>query len=186
MQNKEVYLPRLLSTYRQEILPAMKEKFAYTNDLSVPRLVKIVINMGIGEGTNDPKIVEKAAVELAQITGQKAKICRSRKPISNFKLKKDVPIGCCVTLRRAKMYEFFDRLISVAIPRIRDFRGFSPNSFDGNGNYTFGIIEQSIFAELEIDRINKTQGMNISIATSAQTDDEARHLLALFGFPFKN
>ncbi|MBD3246797.1 MAG: 50S ribosomal protein L5 [Candidatus Omnitrophica bacterium] len=181
----EQYIPRMLETYRREIIPLLKEKFGYTNTLAVPRLVKIAVNMGIGEGSQDPKIVERAAEELAQLSGQKAKICRARKPISNFKIRKGVPIGCCVTLRRYRMYEFLDRMITSAMPRIRDFRGVSANSFDGNGNYTFGLTEQTVFPEINIDKVSKTQGMNISIHTTAGTDEEARELLLAFGFPFK-
>jgi large subunit ribosomal protein L5 len=185
MDTKEKYIPRLLKIYREEIIAKMKEKFGYSNTLAVPRLIKIVVNMGIGEGTSDAKIVDKAAEELAKITGQKPKICRARKPISNFKLRKGVPIGCCVTLRRYMMFEFLDRLISVAIPRIRDFRGFSPHGFDGNGNYNFGLLEQTVFPEVDMDKVTRTQGMNVSIHTSAETDEEARELLRCFGFPFK-
>jgi large subunit ribosomal protein L5 len=161
------------------------ERFSYKNKLQVPRLSKIVINMGVGEASHDPKLVEKAAHDLEVITGQKAKITRAKKPISNFKIKKGMAIGCCVTLRRYMMYEFLDRLITVAIPRIRDFRGFSPNSFDGRGNYTFGISEQTVFAEVNLDKVERTQGMNITICTSAKTDEEARELLRCLGFPFR-
>lgn len=185
MDNKPTQLPRLLTAYRQEIVPKMKEKFGYTNNMAVPRLNKIVVNMGVGEGNVDPKITEAAAKDLSIITGQKAKICRSRKPISNFKLKKGSPVGCCVTLRRYRMYEFLDRMISIAFPRIRDFRGFPNNSFDGQGNYTFGLLEQNIFPELEADKITKTVGMNVTFDTSAQTDAEAKELLTLLGFPFR-
>lgn len=181
----EKYRPRLLDTYRNEIIDQMRQKYSYKNVLAVPKLIKIVVNMGIGQATQDAKIVEKCAEELGVITGQKPKICRARKPISNFKLKKDVPIGCCVTLRRAMMYEFFDRFITVASPRIRDFRGFPVNSFDGRGNYAFGLSEQNIFPEINLDKISRTQGMNIVIHTSALTDEEARDLLKLFGFPFR-
>lgn len=182
---KEKYLPRLLKDYRETVIPKMKEKFGYKNVLAVPRLLKIVINMGVGAAITDPKLTEKAAEELAIISGQKAKICRSRKPISNFKLKKDVPVGCCVILRRYRMYEFLDRFITVASPRIRDFRGFSPNSFDGGGGYTFGLTEQNVFAELEADRITRAQGMNITLHTSAKNAKEAKELLTLLGFPFR-
>jgi len=182
---KEKYTPRLLIAYRKDIVIALKEKFGYKNILSVPRILKIVVNMGVGEASSDSKIIEKSAEELATITGQKAKICRARKPISNFKLRKDAPIGCCVTLRKSMMYEFLDRLISIAMPRIRDFRGFSSNSFDGRGNYTFGLSEQNIFPEINLDKMTKTQGMNITIHTSASTDKEAKELLVLFGFPFR-
>jgi large subunit ribosomal protein L5 len=178
-------IPNLLQEYRQNIISGLKEKYGYKNDLAVPRLIKIVINMGIGEATNDAKLVEKASAELAVIAGQQPKITRARKPISNFKIRKGMPIGCCVTLRRYRMYEFLDRLISVAVPRIRDFRGFSANGFDGNGNYNFGLNEQTIFPEINLDKVEKTQGMNITINTSAPNDEQARELLRNFGFPFK-
>ncbi|MFH1518977.1 MAG: 50S ribosomal protein L5 [Candidatus Omnitrophota bacterium] len=177
--------PRLLKIYREEIIPQLVEKLHYKNSLAAPRLIKIVINMGLGGATSDSKIVEKAAEELALITGQKAKICRSRKPISNFKLREGQAIGCCVTLRKKMMYEFFDRLITIAMPRIRDFRGFPAKSFDGNGNYTFGLQEQGIFPELNLDKISRTHGMNICINTSAKSDEEAKELLKSFGFPFR-
>ncbi|MDD5194511.1 MAG: 50S ribosomal protein L5 [Candidatus Omnitrophica bacterium] len=182
---KQKYTPTFLALYRSQIIPAMREKFGYKNDLAVPKLLKIVVNMGIKEATTDAKITEKAAEELAVITGQKAKICRARKPISNFKLKKGVPIGCCVTMRRYRMYEFLERLITIAIPRIRDFRGLSAHSFDGRGSYNFGLLEQSIFPELEPDKIGRTLGMTVTIHTSSENDKEARELLALFGFPFR-
>ncbi|UCD15247.1 MAG: 50S ribosomal protein L5 [Candidatus Omnitrophota bacterium] len=182
---KEEYTPRLLVFYRDEIIPKMKSEFGYKNGLAVPRLVKIVINMGVGVATTDVKLIEAAAEQLALIAGQKAKICRANKPISNFKLKKGVPIGCCVTLRKYRMYEFLDRLITVAIPRIRDFRGFSLRSFDGRGNYTIGLAEQNIFTELNLDRVTRVQGMNISFHTNAGNDEEARQLLRFFGFPFR-
>ncbi|MCD6583442.1 MAG: 50S ribosomal protein L5 [Candidatus Omnitrophica bacterium] len=182
---EEKYIPRLLKIYREEIIPKMMEEFKYKNRMQVPRLLKIVVNMGIGEATGDPKLVEKAAEELAFITGQRPKITRARKPISNFKLKKGMVIGCCVTLRKARMYEFLDRLITTAIPRIKDFRGFSPHSFDGKGNYNFGLSEQTVFPEVNIDKVERTQGMNITICTSSRDDEEAYTLLKLLGFPFK-
>jgi len=185
MDSKEKYIPRFLTLYRDTIVSQLKQARGYKNDLVVPRVLKIVINMGIGEATSDSKIAEKAASELGLIAGQKAKVCRARKPISNFKLRKGQPIGCCVTLRKARMYEFLDRLITVAIPRIRDFRGLPANSFDGKGNYTFGLSEQSIFPEVDLDRISRAQGMNISINTSAKTDEEGKELLKAFGFPFR-
>jgi large subunit ribosomal protein L5 len=181
----EKYIPRLLKLYREEVIPAMKQKFGLKNALAVPRLIKININMGVGQATTDPKFTEKASEELALIAGQKAKICRSRKPISNFKLKKGLAIGCTVTLRRYRMYEFLDRLITCAIPRIRDFRGLAVNSFDGRGSYTFGLTEQNVFAEVEADRITRTQGMNITIVTNAKTDKQAQELLSHFSFPFR-
>ncbi len=182
---EEKYVPRLIPYYRDTIASQLKEKFGIKNSMAVPKLIKIVINMGIGQGSQDAKLTEKAAIELGQITGQKAKICRSRKPISNFKLRENAPIGCCTTLRGKIMYEFLDRFISVASPRIRDFRGFPANSFDGRGNYTFGLTEQSIFPEINLDKVSRTQGMNISINTSATNDEEARELLKGFGFPFR-
>ncbi len=182
---KEKYIPRLLVSYRKEIVPKMKEKFGYKNDFAVPRLIKIVVNMGVGEATSDSKLIEKCSYDLSLITGQRPKVTRARKPISNFKIRKGMAIGCCVTLRRYRMYEFLDRLISVAIPRIRDFRGFSLHSFDGRGNYTFGLTEQTVFPEVDIDKVEKTQGMDITINTTALTDEEARELLRLFGFPFR-
>ena len=182
---EKVKPPSLLYLYISSIISELKSKLGIKNSLAVPKLIKIVINMGIGEATSDAKITDKCAQELASISGQKPKICRARKPISNFKLRKDLPIGCCVTLRKRMMYEFLDRLITVAIPRIRDFRGLSANSFDGRGNYTFGLSEQSIFPEINLDKISRAQGMNISIQTSASDDNGAKELLLRFGFPFK-
>ncbi len=182
---KDKNIPRFLKLYRETVVSRLKKELGYKNNLAVPRLLKIVVNMGIGEATSDAKIVEKAAQELGLITGQKPKICRSTKPISNFKLRKGQAIGCCVTLRKNMMYEFLDRFVSVASPRIRDFRGFPSNSFDGMGNYTFGLTEQGIFPEVDLDKVSRTQGMNITINTSAQTDKEARQLLLAFGFPFR-
>lgn len=182
---KEKQKPRLLKLYREEIVPSLKEKFQYKNDLIVPRLIKIVVNMGVGAASSDSKILESAAKELAMITGQKAKICRARKAVSNFKLRKGQAIGCCVTLRRNMMYEFLDRLIMVAMPRIRDFRGFSSNSFDGKGNYSFGLLEQGIFPEVNLDKVSRTQGMSVCVNTSAESDEGARELLKAFGFPFR-
>ena len=183
--NKEKYIPGFFKLYRETIIPALKEKLGYKNSLAIPRIIKISINMGVGEAASDSKIAEKAAEELGLISGQKAKVCRARKPISNFKLKKDAPIGCCVTLRRKMMYDFFERLITAAAPRIRDFRGFPANSFDGHGNYTFGLLEQTIFPEVNLDKVTRAQGMNITINTSAKTDAEAKELLIAFGFPFR-
>ncbi len=183
MNNK--YTPRLKEKYQKEIIPLLKDKFGFKNDLSVPRLLKIVINMGIGEAVSDPKLADKFRRELSAITGQMPKITRARKAISNFKIRKGLVLGCVVTLRRDKMYEFLDRFISVAAPRIRDFRGFSPRGFDGSGNYNFGLPDQTIFSELDIDKIEKTQGMNITICTSAKTDEKSLELLKLMGFPFR-
>jgi large subunit ribosomal protein L5 len=177
--------PRLLTRYRDEIVPEMVKKFSYKNKLQVPKLEKIVINIGLGEATQDIKILEAAQNELAVITGQRPVITRAKKAIANFKIRKNSPIGCKVTLRRAMMYEFLDRLISIAIPRIRDFRGLSVNSFDGGGNYSFGLNEQLIFPEVDIDKVIKTYGMDITIVSNAKTKDEAFELLRLFGMPFK-
>ncbi len=181
----EEKIPRFFDLYNKTIKARLMEKFQYKNIMSVPCIEKIVINMGIGAATGDIKIVDKAAQELGLIAGQKPKICRAKKAISNFKLRENIPIGCCVTLRRKRMYEFLDRLISIATPRIRDFRGLSSNSFDGKGNYNFGLTEQNIFPEVNIDKVNRTQGMNISIHTTAKTDAEAKELLKSFGFPFR-
>lgn len=182
---EEKYIPRLKQVYREEIVAKMREDFKYANPMQIPKLSKIVINMGIGQATTDAKLVEKAAADLTKIAGQKVKITRAKKPISNFKLRKGLAIGCCVTLRRSRMYEFLDRLIVSAIPRIRDFRGFSNHGFDHQGNYNFGLTEQSMFPEVDIDKIERTQGMTITICTTAKTDEEALGLLRHFGFPFK-
>jgi large subunit ribosomal protein L5 len=179
-----VITPRLLKRYRDEITPEMMKEFNYKNMHEVPKLTKIVINVGLGEATQDIKILESAASELSMITGQKAVITKAKKAIANFKTRRGSSIGCKVTLRRARMYEFLDRLISIAIPRIRDFRGLSANSFDQQGNYSFGLNEQSIFAEIDADKIVKVHGMDITIATSAGTPKEAFALLRLFGMPF--
>jgi len=182
---KEKYTPRLLRIYRENVVPEFKEKFGYKNSLAVPRLIKISVSMGVGDAISDRKVLEKTSEELAFITGQKAKISCARKAISNFKLRKGMPIGCYVTLRKDMMYDFLDRLITAAIPRIRDFRGFPSNSFDGRGNYNFGLSEQNIFPEVDLDKVSRTQGMNISIHTSAKDDQQARALLEAFGFPFR-
>lgn len=177
--------PRLLERYRNEIVPSMMQRFGYKSLMQVPRLQKIVINMGVGAGASDIKILESAVDNLAAITGQKPVIRRAKKAISNFKLKKDAPIGCMVTLRRKHMYEFLDRLISVAIPRIKDFRGLSKNSFDGGNNYTLGLTEQLIFPEVDYDKVAKVQGMNVTIVTNAKTKEQALELLQQMGVPFK-
>ena len=178
-------VPRLLEKYRNEIVPQMMEKFSFKNKLEVPQLYKIVINMGIGEGQQDIKIIEKSMEELALITGQRPIIRRAKKAISNFKIKKNNPVGCKVTLRRVMMYEFLDRLISVSLPRIRDFRGISPKSFDENGNFSIGLTEQTVFPEIEYDRINRVQGMDITIVIkNSKSKEHNRQLLALFGIPF--
>lgn len=176
--------PRLLERYRKEIAPEMVKKFGYKNLMEVPRLSKIVINIGLGEATQDMKFLEAAVNELAMITGQRPVITKSKKAIANFKIRKGSAVGCKVTLRRARMYEFLDRTISVSIPRIRDFRGLSVTSFDQGGNYAFGLDEQLIFPEVEVDKVPKVHGMDIIICTTAKTKDEAFELLRLLGMPF--
>ena len=178
------YVARLRKEYDERIVPAMTEKFGYRNRMEVPRLEKIVINMGVGEATQDKKRVETAAAEMELIAGQKPVITKAKKSIAQFKLREGMPIGVKVTLRRERMYEFLDRLVTIALPRVRDFRGLNPKSFDGRGNYAFGIKEQLIFPEISYDRIEKMRGMDIIVTTTANTDDEARELLRLFGFPF--
>ena len=178
-------MARLLDRYRSEIAPKMMERFGFKNRLRVPRLLKIMVNMGVGEGIADGKAVTAAAEDLALITGQRPLIARSRKSVANFKLRKGVPIGCKVTLRGKMMYEFIDRLISVVLPRIRDFRGLSPDSFDGRGNYTLGLEEQIVFPEIDMDKVARVQGMDITVVTSARNNEEARELLALMGIPFR-
>jgi large subunit ribosomal protein L5 len=180
----EGYTPRLKADYEQRIVKAMTEKFGYKNRLEVPRLDKIVINMGVGEATQDKKKVEAAAAEMQAIAGQKPVITKAKKSIAQFKLREGMPIGCKVTLRRDRMYEFLDRLVTVALPRVRDFRGLNPNSFDGRGNYALGLKEQIIFPEINYDQIEKVRGMDVIITTTAGTDEEARELLRLFNFPF--
>jgi len=178
------YIPRLKRDYDDRIVKAMIEKFGYTNPMAIPRIDKIVLNMGVGEATQDKKKVDIAAAELELIAGQKPVITKAKKSIATFKLREGMPIGAKVTLRRERMYEFLDRLVTVAMPRIRDFRGLNPKSFDGRGNYAMGLKEQLIFPEISYDKIEKVRGMDIIIATSAKTDDEARELLRLFNFPF--
>ncbi|GAB4134169.1 MAG: 50S ribosomal protein L5 [Bacteroidia bacterium] len=180
------YQPRLKTMYREQVAPAMQKRFNYKSSMQVPRLLKICINQGIGDAVADKKLIEGALKEMAMITGQKAVPTVSRKDISNFKLRKGVPIGVKVTLRGDRMYEFLDRLIAAALPRIRDFRGINEKGFDGKGNYTLGITEQIIFPEIDIDKVSKIMGMDITFVTSAPTDDEAKALLTEFGFPFKN
>ena len=182
---RNIMTVRLLEKYRKEIVPQVQKTFNLKNRYAVPRIVKIVINMGVGEAIGDIKILDKSMEELALIVGQKPIIRRAKKAVSNFKIREGLPIGCKVTLRKAKMYEFLDRLINVALPRIRDFRGISPNSFDQGGNYSLGISDQVIFPEIDYDRIVRTQGMDITIViNNAQTIEQSRHLLKLFGMPF--
>jgi large subunit ribosomal protein L5 len=178
------YVPRLRTKYDEQIIKAMTEKFGYKNVMEIPKIEKITINMGVGEGSQDKKKVTVAAEEMALIAGQKPVITKAKKSIAQFKLREGMPIGCKVTLRRERMYEFLDRLVTVAMPRIRDFRGLNPRSFDGRGNYAMGLKEQIIFPEISYDQIEKVRGMDIIVTTTANTDDEARELLRLFGFPF--
>ena len=183
--NKEKYVPRLEKRYQEQIKADLIKKFGYTNGLQVPRLEKIVINMGVGEAVNDSKKSKNAADELALISGQKPVITKARKAIATFKLRGGLGIGTKVTLRREKMYEFLDRLVTVALPRVRDFRGVSAKSFDGNGNYALGLKEQIVFPEIDYDKIDEIRGMDIVICTTAKTDDEARELLRAFDMPFQ-
>ncbi|WP_336967571.1 50S ribosomal protein L5 [Sphingobium aromaticiconvertens] len=178
------YIPRSKALYDTEIAKAMTEKFGYKNVMEVPSIVKITLNMGVGEATQDKKKVTQAAEEMELIAGQKPVITKAKKSIAQFKLREGMPIGAKVTLRRERMFEFLDRLVNIALPRVRDFRGLNPKSFDGRGNYAFGIKEQIIFPEINYDRIDKVRGMDIIVTTTAKTDDEARELLRLFGFPF--
>jgi large subunit ribosomal protein L5 len=178
------YAPRLKKDYNERIVAEMTKKFGYKNRLEVPRLEKIVINMGVGEATQDKKRVETAAAEMQQIAGQRPVITKAKKSIAQFKLREGMPIGCKVTLRRDRMFEFLDRLVTIALPRVRDFRGLNPKSFDGRGNYALGHKEQIIFPEINYDQIDKVRGMDVIITTTAKTDEEARELLRLFNFPF--
>jgi large subunit ribosomal protein L5 len=178
------YVARLRKDYDERIVPAMIERFGYKNRLEVPRLDKIVLNMGVGEATQDKKRVETAASEMELIAGQKPVITKAKKSIAQFKLREGMPIGVKVTLRRERMYEFLDRLVTIALPRVRDFRGLNPKSFDGRGNYAMGLKEQLVFPEINYDKIEKVRGMDIIVTTTAKTDDEARELLRLFNFPF--
>ena len=177
--------PRLKGRYRSEIAPALKTKFGYKNVMQIPTLSKVVVNMGVGEAARDSKLIEGAIRDLATITGQRPQVTRSRKSIAQFKLRENMPIGAHVTLRNDRMWEFTDRLLSIALPRIRDFRGLSPKQFDGKGNYTFGLTEQVVFPEIEQDKIDRTRGMDITLVTTAKTDEEGRELLRALGFPFR-
>ena len=175
----------LKDIYETECVPALKEEFGYTNAMQIPQIKKIVLNMGLGEAVTNPKIVEGAAEELTRIAGQKAIITKAKKSIATFKLREGMPIGCCVTLRGDKMFDFFSKLVNIALPRVRDFRGLSPKGFDGRGNYSMGIQEQIIFPEIDYDKIDKIKGLNITIVTSANTNEEGRSLLKKLGMPFK-
>ena len=178
-------MSRLKDTYQNEIMDAMKKKFGYTNDMQVPKLEKVVINMAVGEAKENAKVLDSAMADLAIISGQQPVITKAKKSIANFKLREGQPIGCKVTLRGDRMYDFMDRLINLALPRVRDFRGVNPNAFDGRGNYALGIKEQLIFPEIEFDKIDKVRGMDVIVVTTANTDEEARELLTLFGMPFR-
>jgi large subunit ribosomal protein L5 len=177
--------PRLKTRYADEIAPALFQEFSYANVMQVPRMVKVVVNMGVGDAARDSKLIDGAVRDLSAITGQKPQITKARKSIAQFKLREGMPIGAHTTLRGDRMWEFLDRLLSIALPRIRDFRGLSPKQFDGRGNYTFGLTEQSMFHEIDQDRIDRVRGMDITVVTTATNDDEGRALLRLLGFPFK-
>ena len=178
-------IPRLKVRYRAEIVPSLMGEFSFANIMQVPGVTKVVVNMGVGEAARDSKLIEGAIRDLTEITGQKPQVTKARKSIAQFKLREGQPIGCHVTLRNDRMWEFLDRLLSIALPRIRDFRGLSPKQFDGKGNYTFGLNEQSMFHEIDQDKIDRVRGMDITIVTTASNDDEGRALLRLLGFPFK-
>jgi large subunit ribosomal protein L5 len=178
-------LPRLKQRYRAEIKPALLEQFSYGNAMQIPGVVKVVVNMGVGDAAKDSKLIDGALKDLTAITGQKPQLRRATKSIAQFKLREGMPIGAKVTLRGDRMWEFLDRLVTIALPRIRDFRGLSPKQFDGNGNYTFGLNEQSMFHEIDVDRVDRVRGMDITVVTTATNDDEGRALLKALGFPFK-
>ncbi len=182
---EEKYVPRLKRKYKEEIIPSLMKKFGYKNVMQVPRLQKIVVNMGVGEAVENIKALERAMEDLALITGQKPSVRRAKRSEAGFKLRKGMPIGAKVTLRGDRMFDFLDRLISIALPRVRDFKGLSTKSFDGRGNYNFGLEEQVVFPEIDYDKIDKIRGMNITIVTTAKTDEEAKALLEAFGFPFR-
>ena len=178
-------MPRLNETYRSEVVPALIKQFGYSSTMAVPRVTKVVVNMGVGDAIADGKVMDGAVDELAGITGQKPAITRARKSIANFKLRQGMAIGCCVTLRGKRMYEFLERLTNIALPRVRDFRGTSPRGFDGRGNYTLGVRDQLIFPEVNYAKVQKVKGMNVCIVTTAKTDEESRALLAALGMPFR-
>jgi len=178
-------ITRLHERYRSEVLPALVKRFGYTNTMAAPKLRKITLNIGMGEANQNIKLLDTAAVELGLIAGQKAVVTRAKKSIANFKIRKGMPIGCCVTLRGERMYEFLDRLCSIVLPRVRDFKGLPASSFDGRGNYTLGLKDQLVFPEIDYTRVDKIKGMNITLTTSARSDEEARELLKLLGMPFR-
>jgi len=171
--------------YGKEVVPALQKEFGYSNPMQVPRIEKITLNMGVGEAVGDKKLIENAVADLEKLSGQKPIVTNARKSVAGFKIREGWPIGCKVTLRGERMWDFFDRLVHIAIPRVRDFRGLNPKSFDGRGNYSMGVREQIIFPEIEYDRVDKIRGLDITVTTSAKTDDEGRELLKAFGFPFK-
>lgn len=181
-----VPVPRLAERYKSEVVAKLMKRFGYKNQMQVPRLSKIILNVGLGEATANPKLIESTVTEVAAICGQKPMVTRARKSIANFKLRKDMPIGVMVTLRRERMWEFLDRLISISLPRVRDFRGVSARAFDGAGNYTLGLKEQIVFPEINFDKVDKVKGMNITVVTSAETNEEAKELLAQLGMPFRS
>ncbi|HYW75755.1 MAG TPA: 50S ribosomal protein L5 [Gammaproteobacteria bacterium] len=176
----------LQEQYRKEVVPALTKRFEYENPMAVPKLLKITLNMGVGEAVSDRKVIEHATADLEKISGQKPLVTRARKSVAGFKIREEWPIGCKVTLRGARMYEFLERLITVAIPRVRDFRGLSPKSFDGRGNYSMGVREQIIFPEIDYDQIDAIRGLDVTFTTTAKTDEEGRALLEAFNFPFRN
>jgi large subunit ribosomal protein L5 len=178
-------MTRLKERYEKEVIPGLKKEFGYANVMAIPRITKVVVNMGLGEATQNAKIVDTGADELGRITGQKPVVTRAKKSIAQFKVRKGMPIGAMVTLRGERMWEFLDRLVSVALPRVRDFRGVSPRGFDGRGNYTLGLKDQLLFAEIDYMKVDKARGMNISVVTTAKTDEESRKLLQLLGMPFR-
>ena len=178
-------MTRLRDRYLREVVPALTKEFGYTNVMAVPKITKVVVNMGLGEGTQNAKVVDVGAEELGKITGQKAAVTRATKSIAQFKVRKNMPIGAMVTLRGERMYEFVDRLVAIALPRVRDFRGVSARGFDGRGNYTLGLLDQFMFPEIDYLKVDKSRGMNISFVTTAKTDEEARRLLQLMGMPFR-
>jgi len=177
---------RLNARYRQEVVPALMKRFGYKNPMAVPKVQKVVVNIGLGEASQNVKLLDVAAAELGLITGQKPIITRAKKSIANFKIRKGMPIGCCVTLRGERMFEFLDRLCSVVLPRVRDFKGLAPNSFDGRGNFTLGLRDQLVFPEIDYTRVDKIKGMNVTITTSARSDEEGRELLKLMGVPLRS
>ncbi len=178
-------ISRLRERYRNEVIPALMKRFGLKNPMAVPRLSKVVVNIGLGEASQNIKLLDVAAAELAQITGQKPIVTRAKKSIANFKIRKGMPIGCCVTLRGDRMYEFVDRLCNIVLPRVRDFKGLAPNSFDGRGNYTLGLRDQLVFPEIDYTRVDKIKGMNVTLTTTARNDEEGRELLRLLGVPLR-